>query len=257
MIVNYNRSRDQARADAADAKLTEAVAKADQWLGGDKSPDPEQDLVSALADERVRNKASGESMLQKVRDKKANAAADRLPEEARQALDKDQLPAAVEKLRAYVASPNGTQKAVGQELLAEIEAAMSQDAAVTVLTGMSDLEYQEFKRARQLPAGKLHPTIARRRIATFVAAIPAADRKREADRVAAAERKKAEADAAAESAREAPLEVFLGGTLRGKDAASWRLPMKFYEVSAEKPKSEFDRPDKYESKYNLGNPSAF
>jgi hypothetical protein len=252
VIVSHNRSQARARADAADARLAEMVARAGKWLGGDGSADPEADLVAALADDKVRDKVAGEAALKRVRDRKAEVTAGKLLDEAKQALDKDQFPVAVEKLRAYLADEHATQKAYAQELLGDVEAADSVDAAVAVLTALPEPEYLEFKRTRQPPAGEpLHPAVARRRATTFATAIPTADRKREADRLAAIERQKTADAAAAEAAREAPLDVFLGGTLRGKEAAPWRLPMKFYEVKWTKPKSEFDRPDKFESQFNL------
>lgn len=73
------------------------------------------------------------------------------------------------------------------------------EAAVAVLVAMQDSEYLDFKRTKLPPIGKtLHPVVANHRAATFAAAIPLADSKREADRLSAIERKnKAEATTAA------------------------------------------------------------
>jgi hypothetical protein len=251
VIVNYNRSHERTRAEAADAKLAQAVDTAEKWLSDDKTPDPEADLLTALRDDRVQSKSAGDAALQKVRSHKADVAANRLLDEARLLLDQDRLPAAAEKLREYVAGEHGTQKPAAQELLANIRTATSPDAAIATLVAMSDSDYQDFKQTRHLPNAGAHPAIARWRLAMFLAAIPAADGRREEDRRTLVERKKAEADAAAEAALEAPLDAFLGGTIRGKEAAGWRQPMKFHEVPWTKPKSEFDLPDKFESKYDL------
>lgn len=255
VIVNHNRSLEQARVERANAQLKDAIVRADNWVESGKAANAdalEQDLVAALADERVQGRAAGETVLGRVKARK-------VLDEGKHAVDQGEVERAAKLLRVYLADSRATQKAEATTLLDDIEASLSSEAPVAGLAALPEPEYLEFRRTQKLPGGKaLHPVIEKRRATTLAAAVPLAERKREAarqkaeaDQLAALERQKAEAGAKAEEARSAPLTVFLGGTVRGEDAAYWRSPRRFYESAKGKPKSEFDDPDKWESKFSL------
>ncbi len=69
-------------------------------------------------------------------------------EEVRQVLKQNNIPEAVQKLKAYLSDENGTKASEANALLAEIELATSQNAASDTLVQMVDKDFQRFEQTK-------------------------------------------------------------------------------------------------------------
>jgi hypothetical protein len=134
----------------------------------------------------------------------AQAAADKIFDEAQQFVEQDNLPEAAGKIKAYLSDENATQKSEAKKLLAEIELATSQSAATDTLLALSDGDFQRFEKSGHYDDARIaNPAIVKHWDSVLVSVLPEAKEKRaeaNAKRVAESERirkEHAERDAAA------------------------------------------------------------
>jgi len=199
--------RKQARNDAANAGVKEAVTQAAAWLNkGDQKSGAivEQRLMAALAVNDVSEKGDGDAVLDQVRTRRAELAADSMFDSAKNKLDAKAITDAIPLLRQYAADPHATKKAEAQKLLTECDAATSETAALQTLIEMSDEQFQLVTNSGKLDDGKVtHPVLVllrneliRRNIENAAqrrdALRLAEERRREAERIAAIQRQQAE-----------------------------------------------------------------
>jgi hypothetical protein len=199
------RSRQQARIDAANSEVREAVKGADGWLkqGSAKAgEDVEQRLTKAMAAKEVSEKANAVAVLEKVRMRRAEFAADSIFDSAKTKLDAKETVEALALLNCYVADPNATKKPEAKQLLADYELANSEKAALQTLLALSDEQFVQFKNTGKLDDGKLtRPVLAEIRTATLRRNLETANQRREQKQLAEAKRQESELQALAAARR--------------------------------------------------------
>jgi hypothetical protein len=150
--------RQQARSDVANTEVREAVKAAEGWLkqGGAKEAETvEHRLMQAIAANDVSEKANAGAILETVRTRRAELAADSVFDSAKAKLDPQAIPEAVALLHRYVADPHATKKPEAQQLLGDYEVATSDSAAIKTLVAMSDEQFAQFKNAGKLDDRKI------------------------------------------------------------------------------------------------------
>jgi len=210
--------RQQARIDAANTEVREAVKGADGWLkrgSAKEGENVEQRLMQAIAAKDVSEKANADAVLETVRTRRAELAADSLFDGAKTKLDAKDIVEAVALLNRYVADRHATKKAEARQLLADYELATSDKAALQTLMALGDEQFAQFKNTGKLDDCQItHPILAEIRATTLrrnletdnqrreAIKLAEANRQHEEKRTAEANRKKSE-DAALAAARAA------------------------------------------------------
>jgi len=188
--------KQQARNDAANAGVKEAVTQAAVWLnkGDPKSgANVEQGLMSALAANDVSDKGNGDAVLDQVRTRRAELAADSIFASAKSKLDAKAITDAIPLLRQYVADSHATKKAEAQELLTELETATSDELAFQTLVELTTDSFEHFQRTHTVDDGKVkHPILKQVRHATLQRNLERAIKQREENRLADLKRKQEE-----------------------------------------------------------------
>ena len=123
---------------------------------------------------------SFEKSRQEARRQEAQVAAQKIFDEAQQALGKNNIPEAVQKLKAYLSDENATQTSEAKKLLAEIELATSKNAALDTLVTMSQEDFQRFQQSHHYNDTRVtQPILAKQWNLALVQALPDAPKKRE------------------------------------------------------------------------------
>ena len=187
-VVWHSHSSHQAKVAAANDRISEAVASANDWLAGNSSLDGEsveERLVDALKNDDAKERTDGEAALDKVRQrreqlfKRAETAA--IFEEAKKLLDGRNIDKAIELLRQYAVDPHSTEKTDAQRLLAEAETAVSDSQALETLVAMTDEDFDRVKATGEIRDGKVgHPVLTAVRAETIQRTLkPAGERRQE------------------------------------------------------------------------------
>jgi hypothetical protein len=188
--------RQQARVDAANAEVRQAVQGAEGWLQQARAKEGEnveQRLMKAIAANEVSEKANADAMLETVRARRAELAADALFEAAKAKLDAKSTAEAAALLQSYVADGHATKKPEARQLLADCELATSDKAALQTLVGLSDERFAQFQNTGKLDDGKLtRPMLVEIRATTLRRNLETATQRREEIKVAEANRQQEE-----------------------------------------------------------------
>ncbi len=217
-IVWHSRSRHQAEIAAADAQASKSIANAKAWIAGDSPVHValiEQELSEVLQNEFTTKKVDAEATLNQVRERRSQLAADSVFDQARKQLDGNQVPEAILLLREYMIDPRGTRRTEAQRLLDEAEVAISESKTQESIASMTDdqLTAAGNSLSPEIPDGNVtHPAL--KRLRAEIASrhlVPelqrrndlkiAAEKRLEAERLAALERKRVEEVASNEAAK--------------------------------------------------------
>jgi hypothetical protein len=190
------KGRQQARIDAANTEVREAVKGAAGWLKQGRAKEAENvehRLMQAIAANDVSEKANADAVLKTVRTRRAELAADSLFDSAKTKLDAKAIVEAVALLHRYVAHPHATKKPEAKQLLADYDLATSKTAALQTLMAMSDEGFVQFRNTGKLDDRQLtHPILAEIRATTLRRNLEAANQRREEIKIAEANRQKSE-----------------------------------------------------------------
>jgi len=207
-FIHFNAKwRQQARIDAANTEVREAVKGADGWLkqgGAQEAENVEQRLIVAMAANDVSEKANADAVLETVRTRRAELAADSIFDSAKTRLDAKAIDEAVALLQQYVADPHATKKPEAEELLADCDLATSETAALQTLMALSDEQFVQFSDTGKLDDGEIsHPVLLEIQATTLRRNLEAANQRREENKLAEANRQESER-LALEAARRPP-----------------------------------------------------
>jgi hypothetical protein len=143
---------------AAEGALNRAVTEAQSWLSNGTASDGhkvEEALTTALANELVTQTADAEFVLEQVRTRRPQLAADAIFESAKQELERKNLEEAVSQLRQYLKEQHATQKAEAELLLNESQLAVSDNAAYQTLLAMRPTTFNKFKESGKYDDAKV------------------------------------------------------------------------------------------------------
>jgi len=201
-------SRHQARIDVANAEVREAIKSADAWLEQGRENDAENvehRLSHAMVANDVSDKANADAVLEHVRTRRAELAADSIFDSAKTKLDAKSIDEAFALLNRYLADDHATKKSEAEQLFAQYELATSESAAIDTLVAMSDEQFVQFRNTGKLDDGEIgHPILEEIRAATLRQNVAAANLLREEKKVAEASRQKSEQPVAAAPIDSAP-----------------------------------------------------
>ena len=189
--------------------MREAVKGADGWLkqGSAKDKDGEDvehRLMTAIAANDVSEKADADAVLETVRTRCAELAADSLFDSAKTQLDAKAIVEAVALLHRYVADRHATKKPEAEQLLADCDLATSEIAALQTLMAMSDERFVQFRNTGKLDDRKITPPILEEiRATTLRRNLETANQRREEDKIAEENRQESERLARAAAAEAA------------------------------------------------------
>lgn len=216
-LVWFSHSSHQGKITAANEHISQAVASANDWLGGDSPLDGEaveQELAEALKDQVATERGDGESVLSQVRQRREQLAEESRIEQghreataiwndAKRQIDGKRVAEAIALLRKYVADPHATEKTDAQRLLAEAETAVSDRLALDALIAMTDEDFGRAKTAGEFRDGKVtHPALVAVRSETVQRNLEKAVERREEIRIAEEKRREVERLAAIERRRQ-------------------------------------------------------
>jgi len=160
LILSDLRSR---RQEAANTEVRDAVKRAEDWLkqGGAKEGENVQHrLMNAIAAEDASEKGKAGAVLETVRTRRAELAADTILDSAKTKLDGKAIVDAVALLRRYVADPHATKKLEAEQLLTDCELATSDSAAMKMLVSLSNEQFDQFTRSGKLGGRQIaHPIL--------------------------------------------------------------------------------------------------
>jgi len=209
-VIHFDaKSRQQARIDAANTVVREAVKAADGGLkqGNAKEAEHvEHRLMQAVAAKDVSKKANADADHKAVATRRAELAGDALFDVAKAKFDAIRFDSAYAKfdatkfseaaalLQRYMADPHATKKAEARQLLADYDLATSQSAAIETLMAMSDQQFAQFANAGVLNDYKIKEVkFVYLRSWTLRQNLKTANRRREEIKLAEANRQKEEA----------------------------------------------------------------
>ena len=153
----------------------------------------EHRLMKAIAANDVSEKANADAVLETVRTRRAELAADSLFDSAKTKLDAKAIVEAVALLKRYVADPHATKKPEAKQLLADCDLATSESAAIETLMAMSDEQFAQFRNTGKLDDRKItHPILVEIRATTLRRNLETANRRREEIKIAEANRQESE-----------------------------------------------------------------
>ena len=117
---------------------------------------------------------------QEAHRQEAQAAAQKIFDEAQQALKQNNISEAAQKLKAYLSDENAQKKIEAKKLLAEIELSTSANLASDTLDKMGDEDFKRFQQTKHLDDARVtQPALAKMWNSTLLQALPEAARKRE------------------------------------------------------------------------------
>jgi hypothetical protein len=201
------RSHHQAHIADADQQISQAIAKADEWLSGkstDKAEAVEQELAKAVASKYATNKDNGEAVLNQVRIHKAQRQATAIFNDAKKQIECRRVAEAISLLHKYVSDPHATNKSDAERLLSEAEIALSDKSTVDTLLTMDDEMLARVKAGGTIDDDKVrHPVLVavrnetiKRNLDTVLQqredAMLVEKKRREEERLAALERQRRE-----------------------------------------------------------------
>jgi len=231
VLIHFNAKwGQQARIDAANTEVREAVKGADGWLkqgSAREGENVERRLMEAIAAKDVSEQANSDAVLETVRTRRAELAADSLFDSAKIQLDAKAIVEAVALLQRYVADPHATNKPEAEQLLADFDLATSESAAIDTLVAMSDEQFVQFRDTGKLDDGEItHPVLVEIQATTLRRNLEAAHQRREENKIAEANRQQEEL-AMAEAARQESERLALEAARRAVDdkpagAGVWR-----------------------------------
>jgi len=216
LLAWHSYSSHQATITAANDRISEAVASANEWIAGKSSLDGEaveQRLVDALQDHDATERTDGQAALARVRQRREQLAeqarielaeqeATAIFEDAKKRLDGNDVEKAIELIRKYVAHPHATEKTDAERLLTEAKTAVSDSLTLDTLMAMSDEEFARVKSSGQIKDDRVrHPILLAVRSETVQRNLDREVRRREEIRVAEEKRREAERLAAMERQR--------------------------------------------------------
>ena len=176
--------------------MREAVKGADGWLkqgSAKEGENVEHRLMKAIAANDVSDKANADAVLETVRTRRAELAADSLFDSAKAKLDAKAIVEAVALLQRYVADGHATKKPEAQRLLADYDLATSDKAALQTLMALSDERFVQFRNTGKLDDRKItHPILVEIRATTLRRNLQTANQRREEIRIAEAKRQQDE-----------------------------------------------------------------
>ncbi len=288
-LVWHSRSLQQAKIAAANDRISQAVAAANEWMTRKSLRDGdaiEQQLADALHDEVATQRGTGDSLLSEVRKRRDQLAeqvrieqsqreAAALFNDAKRQIEARRITDASALLRRYVAHPHATEKPDAQRLLDEMETATSDALTLDALIALSNDDFSRVKAGGAIEDGRVtHPVVVAARNETVHRNVDKALQRREEIRIADEKRKETERLAAMQRQRQdeerrkqageqqklvdakKPLRLFVGGEVSGELAAYFRmLPQpSLAEVTKNQSGSVFDKSDqpKWDSKYQVG-----
>jgi len=165
--------------------VADAATSAEDWMAGRSQLDGEtveQELVDALNDEDATETDDGNSALKRLRQrreqlaeqlrlkqaqkeaearlKQAQEEAETMFANAEKHLQQRKAKNAIEDLREYIAHPHATKKANAQELLSQVEVAVSDFDTLEALAAMTDEEFDRVTKQGMINDGRVeHPAI--------------------------------------------------------------------------------------------------
>ena len=141
-----------------------------------------------------RTQANADGVLEKVRTRCAELAADSLFESAKTKLDAKAIVEAVALLQRYVSDRHATKKAEAKQLLADCDLATSDAAAIKTLMVLSDEQFEHFRKSGKLDGRQIaHPILVELCATTLRRNLETANRRREENKIAEANRQTEEA----------------------------------------------------------------
>ncbi len=186
----------QARIEVANTEVREALKEADDWLRLGSAMDAENvehRLMKAITANDVSEKGDADVLLETVRMRRAELAADYLLDSAKTKLDALAIVDGVALLRQYVGDPHATKELEAKQLLADCDLATSDDAALQTLMAMSDERFAQFRIAGTLDDQKItHRKLAELREGTLRRNLEPAGRRRHEIKIAEENRQKSE-----------------------------------------------------------------
>jgi hypothetical protein len=221
-LVWHLHSTQQAKTAEANARLSQAVAAANEWIASQSLVDGaalERALADALTDATERQ--DGASVLKQLRERRAELAeqagikAAQLEltavfQDAKERIESKQVTEAIGLLRQYVANPLATEKVEADRLLAEAETAVADALTLDALVAMNDWAFERAKAAGTIDDGKVtHPVLVSVRAETVQRNLDEATQRRaaikerqQAEQLAALERQRREEQRKAQEAEQ-------------------------------------------------------
>lgn len=191
-LVWHSHSSHQAKVITANNRISEATASANEWLSGNSLLDGEaveEQLADSLKNDDATRRVYGEATLVQVRErreqifKQAEVAV--IFEDAKKQIDGKNIEKAIELLRKCTVDPHSAVKVDAQQLLAEVEIAMSDALTVDTLVTMTDEGFDRVKTIGEIRDGKVtHPVLAAARNETVKRNLEKAIQRREETRIA-------------------------------------------------------------------------
>ncbi len=213
-ISSSNRQAAQARIEAANQEVRQAVEEADKWIQSGRLADADRiegGLKTAETNAVATQKTAIGPTLTAFTKAKGERQAAGILESALRAIAKKQLDQAQTFLREYLEHPYATEQQKAKELLAEIAWATSDEDALRTLVAMEDKAFASLRAGDRSTVVHSHPVLAETRLGTLSRNLPEASRQREE------KRKKAEAERLAEQKPiEAEREAAQKGGVGGK-----------------------------------------
>lgn len=203
-IMWLSHSFHQERVMKANSRITIAAEVAGEWLQSSSPTNAEQierELSQALTNTLATEKKDGESVLMQVRQRRQQLADQQKAvtewKQAKRLIEENQIPEGIAIIKRCLEGLPIAEKDTAKSLLAEAEAAVSDDEAVGALSALPDVEFDHIKSGGELSDGKVtQPQLVAARRKTIQRNIPKAIEKRQNIRLA--EIKKQEEAQAAE-----------------------------------------------------------
>lgn len=176
LVWYWSHSADLAKVQAANKRLTQAIASANDWLADKNGNDGEavrKALSKSLDSKLITDGADGRKVLTLVDQKREQIAAEARGQEGRRnavamladatrLIDDSQITKAIELLRRYVSDPHASEKAAAQKLLVEAEAAASDKHVLAALVALSDDEFRRVEATGVIQAASVkHPALVK------------------------------------------------------------------------------------------------
>lgn len=163
VLFLYSRSSHQARIAAANERVARAVDHANDWISGNSGNNSEaieRNLTEALSSEDATDKTSATTVLNQVRQKRAERQSTALFNQAKEHIESKQVQEGLLLLRSYVSSPHALEKAEAERLIIEAETALSDVMTFDALVAIDDETFERTKTTGKLDDSKItHPVL--------------------------------------------------------------------------------------------------
>lgn len=183
LCIWYARSQHAANVAAADLRVSQAVADAQQWMADEEDLAKwkiiETSLIGALSHESVSDKHMGQTVLELFRQ---HAQAARKWDEARQLLKQGNGRRAALVLEEYLGLELAKNKAEAKWMLEELKVANSDEEALTTLLELDEASFLEAKRTGKISEPRVtRPELKDIFNGTVKRNLPIAEKKRQAE----------------------------------------------------------------------------